>query len=101
MMPITLVNQQSQQVAQQRVAESIADKEARQRALDELDASNRTIKKLKERQETLNNVTDMSAGEWQMKEERDKLLVRRLDLSSFFNLHPNLIRTQRLPDPVY
>lgn len=57
------------------MAESVADKEAKQRALDDLDSANRTIKKMKEKQESMNASSEMSAGEWQMKEERDKLLV--------------------------
>ncbi|WWD19675.1 E3 ubiquitin-protein ligase BRE1 [Kwoniella shandongensis] len=67
---------EAQQIMHQRVAEATAEKEARAKLQDEAEASTRTIKKLKERQEAMAAVssTNMSAGEWQMKEERDKLL---------------------------
>ncbi len=68
---------QAQQVMHQRVADATSEKTTRERLQEEAESSARTIKKLKERQEALaaagsNNVT---ANEWQMKEERDKLLV--------------------------
>lgn len=74
---------QAQQTMHQRVAEAYADKSARERLQEEAETSTRTIKKLKERQEALavagsDNVT---AVEYQMREERDKLLVRRWTLS--------------------
>ncbi|WWC91748.1 uncharacterized protein L201_006695 [Kwoniella dendrophila CBS 6074] len=67
----------AQQIMQQRVAEATAEKEARAKLQDEVDTSAKTIKKLNERQEAITSAErdkDMSAGEWQMKEERDKLL---------------------------
>ncbi|WWC94925.1 hypothetical protein V866_001777 [Kwoniella sp. B9012] len=68
---------EAQQIMHQRVAEATAEKEARAKLQDEVDTSSKTIKKLKERQEAISAAErdkDMSAGEWQMKEERDKLL---------------------------
>ncbi|KAK8853258.1 E3 ubiquitin-protein ligase BRE1 [Kwoniella newhampshirensis] len=67
---------EAQQIMHQRVADAAAEKEARAKLQDEAEAANRTIKKLKERQEAMSSAsnTNMSAGEWQMKEERDKLL---------------------------
>ncbi|WVR07641.1 hypothetical protein IAU60_004683 [Kwoniella sp. DSM 27419] len=68
---------EAQQIMQQRVAEAAAEKEARAKLQDEVDTSAKQIKKLKERQEAMasaSTASDMSATEWQMKEERDKLL---------------------------
>ncbi|OCF38081.1 E3 ubiquitin-protein ligase BRE1 [Kwoniella heveanensis BCC8398] len=67
----------AQQVMHQRVAEATSEKAARAKLQDEVEMSTKTIKKLRERQEamaTASQANDMSAGEWQMKEERDKLL---------------------------
>ncbi|WWC72057.1 uncharacterized protein I206_106017 [Kwoniella pini CBS 10737] len=67
----------AQQIMYQRVAEATAEKELRAKLQDEVETSAKTIKKLKERQEAISAAEkdkDMSAGEWQMKQERDKLL---------------------------
>lgn len=60
-----------------RVADSASDREAKRRLEEEAEVADKTIRKLKERQEALVAAPskDMSATEWQMKEERDKLLV--------------------------
>ncbi len=62
---------------QQRVAEANTEKSARDRLQDDAESSARTIKKLKERQEALTAAgsNNVSGNEFQMKEERDKLLV--------------------------
>lgn len=58
-----------------RVADAASEREARIKYQEEAESSSRMVKKLKERQEAVASQSDMSAGEWQMKEERDKLLV--------------------------
>ncbi|WRT70184.1 uncharacterized protein IL334_007178 [Kwoniella shivajii] len=68
---------EAQQIMHQRVSEATSEKEQRAKLQDEVETSSKTIKKLKERQEAISTAErekDMSAGEWQMKEERDKLL---------------------------
>ncbi|WVF72955.1 E3 ubiquitin-protein ligase BRE1 [Kwoniella sp. CBS 6097] len=67
----------AQQIMHQRVAEATSEKAARAKLQDEVETSAKTIKKMKERQEAMasaSHANDMSASEWQMKEERDKLL---------------------------
>jgi E3 ubiquitin-protein ligase BRE1 len=60
----------------QRVAEANAEKAARDRLQEEVEAGQRAIKKLKERQEIVSaSGGSVSANEVQMKDERDKLLV--------------------------
>ena len=78
----------------QRVAEANSEKIARERLQEEIDSSSRTIKKLKERQEALAVASsdNLTAHEWQMKEERDKLLVRLL----YWLELPQLTSTQKL-----
>lgn len=58
-----------------RVAEANAERAARSKVEEELEATKRTIIKLNERQETM-AATSVSAGELKLQEERDKLLVR-------------------------
>ena len=61
-----------------RVADSSSYKSARRKLEEEVEASAKTIKKLKERQEALvaaPSRNDMSAPELHMKGERDKLWV--------------------------
>lgn len=60
-----------------RVAESASDREARRKVEEEAEVSAKMVRKLKEKQEAMISAPnqDMSAGEWQMREERDKLLV--------------------------
>ncbi|WWC64537.1 uncharacterized protein I303_107147 [Kwoniella dejecticola CBS 10117] len=68
---------EAQQIMHQRVAEATAEKEQRAKLQDEVETSAKTIKKLKERQEAISAAEkdkDMSASEWQLKQERDKLL---------------------------
>ncbi|KAK4685526.1 E3 ubiquitin-protein ligase BRE1, partial [Tremellales sp. Uapishka_1] len=66
----------SQKTMQLRVSEAVAEKEARAKLEEEVESANRAMKKIKEKQEALVAVdnTNMSAGEWQMRQERDKLL---------------------------
>jgi E3 ubiquitin-protein ligase BRE1 len=60
----------------QRVAEANAEKAARDRLQEEVEAGQRAVKKLKERQEIVSaSGGSVSANEVQMKDERDKLLV--------------------------
>lgn len=65
----------------QRVAEASSEKTARERLQEEAESTSRTIKKLQERQEALAMASNgnVTASEWQMKEERDKLLVCHRD----------------------
>jgi hypothetical protein len=60
-----------------RVAESASDREARRKVEEEAEVSAKMVRKLKEKQEAMISAPnqDMSASEWQMREERDKLLV--------------------------
>ena len=65
----------------QRVGEAASERSGRERLQEEVDSATRSIKKLKERQEAVAAAgsNNLSATEWQMKEERDKLWVRRGD----------------------
>lgn len=65
---------------QQRVAEAVSEKAAKDRVQDELDKATATIKKLNERQEVASS-TNSTLGEIQLKDERDKLMVGLPDLS--------------------
>lgn len=68
---------EAQQIMHQRVAEAIAEKEARAKLQDEADGQMKIIKKLKERQDAVAaSQTGMSDHEWAITQERDKLLVR-------------------------
>ena len=75
---------------QQRLEEAASEKASRERLQEEVESSARAITKLKERQDVLSAAsgTNVSATEWQLREERDKLLVScRVDyavLSDFF-----------------
>ncbi|RSH91929.1 hypothetical protein EHS25_009299 [Saitozyma podzolica] len=65
----------AQQIMHQRVAEANAEKAARDRLQEEVEAGQRAVKKLKERQEIVSaSGGSVSANEVQMKDERDKLL---------------------------
>jgi hypothetical protein len=68
---------EAQQIMHIRVAESTSDREAKRKLEEEAEVAARTVKKLREKQEALIAAPgkDMSAGEWQLREERDKLLV--------------------------
>lgn len=70
----------AQQISQQRVAEAVTEKAAKDRVQDELDKATATIKKLNERQEVANS-TNATVGEIQLKDERDKLMVGLFDPS--------------------
>lgn len=71
---------EAQQIMHIRVAESQSDREVKRKLEEEAEATAKTIKKLREKQEALISAPgkDMSAGEWQLREERDKLLVSLL-----------------------
>ena len=66
-----------------RVAESSSDREIKRKLEEEAEVAVKTVKKLREKQEALIAAPgkDMSAGEWQLKEERDKLLVSLTPIS--------------------
>lgn len=69
---------EAQQVAQQRVAESSADKGSRAKAQDELNTVKASYQKLKERHEALTSAANAqggSAADVAIREERTKLLV--------------------------
>jgi len=69
---------EAQQIMHIRVAESASDRDARRKVEEEAEVAAKTIRKLRDKQEALiaaPGVDDMSASEWQMREERDKLLV--------------------------
>lgn len=68
---------------QQRVDEAAAEKALRVRNEEEMEKAQSTIKKMKEKQEQLLAAAggNVSAGELQMKDERDKLLVSFVVLS--------------------
>ena len=57
-----------------RVAEANAERAARSKLEEELEATKRSVVKLNERQETM-ATTSLSVGEVKLQEERDKLLV--------------------------
>lgn len=71
---------EAQQIMHVRVAESSSDRDAKRKLEEEAEVAARTVKKLREKQEALIAAPgkDMSAGEWQLREERDKLLVSLL-----------------------
>ena len=60
---------------QQRIADHATEKATREKLQEEVESANRTIKKLKERQEamTVAGSNNVSANEFQITEERDKL----------------------------
>jgi predicted nucleic acid-binding Zn-ribbon protein len=68
---------EAQQIMHIRVAESSLDREVKRKLEEEAEVAAKTVKKLREKQEALIAApsNDMSAGEWQLREERDKLLV--------------------------
>lgn len=68
---------QAQELLHQRVSEAATEKSIRETLQEEHESTSRQIKKLKERQEVLASAgsNNVSANEYQMKEERDKLLV--------------------------
>ena len=79
--PTLILVAQAQQIMHQRVGEAASERSARERLQEDADSAARTIQKLEERQEAVAaaGTNNVSATEWQMKQERDKLLVRRGD----------------------
>lgn len=64
--------------SKQRIADAAADRADKVKAQEELEAMEKTVKKLKERREVLGSSSSSgggAGGDSQMKEERDKLLV--------------------------
>ena len=69
---------EAQTLAHQRVAEAAADKAALVKVQEELDATERTLTKMKAKQEALMSAaagSGATAQELQIREEREKLLV--------------------------
>ncbi|ORY33397.1 BRE1 E3 ubiquitin ligase-domain-containing protein [Naematelia encephala] len=68
---------EAQTLLQTRVAEATSEKSARIKLQEELEASQKTAKRLKDRQDAATSL-QLSASEVQLKEDRDKLWVSRL-----------------------